>query len=91
MTGIRRHDVAERQLHNLVDSSTTCSTSSRISSGKINLKKRSRDAATVVAQAVESVRPFIEARGHELTVSSAPVRCRWKATRPGWNRFSQTC
>ena len=52
---------------------------SRISTGKIHLKKARLDAAMVVARAVESVRPFIEAQGHELTVSveggPLPLEC----------------
>ncbi len=62
-------DIADRQFHNLVRLIDDLLDVSRISRGKIHLKKAHLDAATVVARAVESVRPFIEARGHELTVA----------------------
>ncbi len=62
-------DIADRQFHNLVRLIDDLLDVSRISSGKIHLKKARLNAATVVARAVESVRPFIEARGHELTVA----------------------
>ncbi len=62
-------EIAERQLHNLVRLIDDLLDVSRISRGKIHLRKARLDASTIVARAVESVRPFIEARGHELTVS----------------------
>jgi len=42
---------------------------SRISRGKIQLRIDRLDAATILRRAVESVRPLIEQRQHELTVS----------------------
>ncbi|MFO0951464.1 MAG: PAS domain S-box protein [Isosphaeraceae bacterium] len=45
---------------------------SRISRGKIGLKKERVDLAAVVARAVASARAFIEARRHELTVEISP-------------------
>jgi PAS domain S-box-containing protein len=41
----------------------------RISRGKIELKKQPVDAAAVVNSAVETARPLIEEMGHDLTVS----------------------
>jgi len=73
------YDIAERQLHNLVRLIDDLLDVARISTGKIHLKKARLDAAMVVARAVESVRPFIEAQGHELTVSveggPLPLEC----------------
>jgi CheY-like chemotaxis protein/two-component sensor histidine kinase len=40
----------------------------RISQGKIQLNKEPVDLAAVIAQSVETAQPFIDARGHTLTV-----------------------
>jgi CheY-like chemotaxis protein len=45
---------------------------SRITRGKIELRKESVDLAAIVASAVEASRPLIEAAGHRLTVSIPP-------------------
>ena len=45
---------------------------SRITSGKITLRKELVDLATVVVRAVETVRPALAARGQELDVKVAP-------------------
>ncbi len=56
---------------------------SRITQGKIKLQKGPVELAAVVAQAVETARPLIEARRHELTVAlpAEPVRLEADATR----------
>ncbi|WP_435020456.1 PAS domain-containing protein [Tundrisphaera sp. TA3] len=48
---------------------------SRITRGKIELKRRKVDMLALVASAVETVRPLVEERRHELTVShsTAPM------------------
>ncbi len=45
---------------------------SRITRGKIELRKERVDLATVVNSAVEASRPFIEKWGHALTVTIPP-------------------
>jgi len=45
---------------------------SRITRGKIELRKERVELAAVVASAVETSRPLIEASGHELTVTLPP-------------------
>jgi two-component system, sensor histidine kinase len=45
---------------------------SRISRGKVILKKECIRLAYVVADAVEIARPHVEARKHQLTVSEPP-------------------
>ena len=45
---------------------------SRISRGKIELRKEPIELASVVHQAVEAVRPLCESMGHELTVTLPP-------------------
>jgi signal transduction histidine kinase len=46
---------------------------SRIMQGKLDLRKERIELATVVADAVETARPVVEAKGHELIVSSSIV------------------
>lgn len=46
---------------------------SRITSGKIRLQKARISLKTVVTDAVESSRPFIEASGHKFTVTLPPT------------------
>ena len=56
---------------------------SRITRGKIELRKESVDAGDVVGRAVEASRPLIEARRHELAVAlpAEPVRLEADPTR----------
>jgi len=62
-------DVAERQLTHLTRLVDDLLDVSRIMRGKIELRKKPIELATVIARAVESVRPLIDAEGHELTVT----------------------
>jgi signal transduction histidine kinase/CheY-like chemotaxis protein len=61
--------MAERQVHHLTRLVDDLMDVSRITRGKIRLRKRSVELATVLAGAVETSRPLIEARRHELTVA----------------------
>ena len=45
---------------------------SRITKGKIHLRKQRVELSTVVHQAVETARPLIDSRKHEITVSLPP-------------------
>jgi signal transduction histidine kinase/CheY-like chemotaxis protein len=58
---------------------------SRITRGKIDLRKTPVDLAAVVADAVETARPLIDERGHTLTVQvpEQPLRIHADATRLG--------
>ena len=68
------------QLSHLVDDLLEVS---RIMSGRIRLQKENLDLRSVVERAVESVRPLIEQRKHELTVSqsSEPIWLNADSTR----------
>lgn len=59
----------ERQVENLVRLVDDLLDVSRISRGKINLQREPIDVAIIVARAIESSRPLIEARKHELEVA----------------------
>ncbi len=45
---------------------------SRISQGKVQLRKERVELAVVVRSAVETVRPLIDAQAHELTITAPP-------------------
>ena len=64
--------VMERQLAQLVRLVDDLLDVSRITRGKIELRKERVELAAVVASAVETSRPLIEAAGHELTVTLPP-------------------
>jgi len=61
-------DVIERQVRHLSRLLEDLLDVSRISRGKIELRRSRVDLATVVADAVETSRPLIADRGHEFTV-----------------------
>ena len=63
----------ERQLSQMVRLVDDLLDVSRISRGKLELRKERVDLAVVVNNAVETSRPVIEASGHELTVVMPPM------------------
>src|SRR5204863_687066 len=65
-------DQALNQMVRLVDDLLDVS---RITTGKLQLRKERVDLATVVRSAIETSRPLIHERGHELTVNlpSEPI------------------
>jgi signal transduction histidine kinase len=69
-------DVLGRQLEQLGRLIDDLLDISRISRGKITLRREPVELVTVIARAVETVRPLIEARRHELRVQmpDRPVR-----------------
>jgi signal transduction histidine kinase len=62
-------DVVERQVRQLVRLIDDLLDVSRITSGKIRLRKDYVDAGSILDQAVESARPLIDERRHALTVA----------------------
>jgi signal transduction histidine kinase len=62
-------EVVDRQVRHLARLLDDLLDVSRITRGKIELRKESVDLATVVATALEASRPLIETRGHTLAVS----------------------
>jgi signal transduction histidine kinase len=62
-------EVMERQMQQLVRMVDDLLDVSRITRGKINLQKELTDVASLVHSAVESSRPLLDERKHELTVS----------------------
>ncbi len=62
-------DVTARQVKNFAHLIDDLLDVSRVSQGKIRLRKEVADAAAVARHAVETVRPLVEGRKHELTLS----------------------
>lgn len=65
-------DIMERQVNHMVRLIDDLLDVSRISRGKIELRKESVELATIVATAVEANRPLIESAGHQLALSLPP-------------------
>jgi len=65
-------EVIERQVENLTRLVDDLLDVSRITQGKIALRRENLDMAAVVARALETSRPLIEARKHKLTVKLPP-------------------
>ena len=64
----RSRDMMERQVHHLVRLVDDLLDVSRVMRGKIELRRERIELATVVARAVETVQPLVDAQGHELSV-----------------------
>jgi signal transduction histidine kinase len=69
---VRGREIIGRQVTHLVRLIDDLLDVSRITRGKIRLRKAAIDARDVLDNAVESVRPFIEQRGHRLDLSVHP-------------------
>jgi PAS domain S-box-containing protein len=69
-------DMAERQAQHMARLLDDLLDVSRISRGRIELRKEAVDVAAAIGRTVAAVRPLIEDRRHELTVSlpAGPVR-----------------
>src|SRR5258706_2453880 len=62
-------DVMDRQVRHLTRLVEELLDVARISQGKIQLNKEPIDLGQVIAQSVETAQPFIDARGHQLSVA----------------------
>ena len=65
--------VMERQTDQLVRLVDDLMDVSRITRGKLELRKEPVELATVLHQAAETVRPIVESRGQELTITLLPT------------------
>jgi signal transduction histidine kinase/DNA-binding response OmpR family regulator len=66
-------DVVDRQVTHLAGLVDELLDVSRITQGKISLKKEPIELAKVVAHSVETVRAFVDSRGHQLTLNLPPI------------------
>jgi signal transduction histidine kinase/CheY-like chemotaxis protein len=71
-TAEQTRNMMERQVHHLVRLVDDLLDVSRVMRGKIELRKESVELATVVARAVETAQPLLEAQGHGLEISLSP-------------------
>lgn len=62
------HEVIERQVHHMARLLDDLLDVSRITRGKLELRKERVYLASVIGAAIETARPLIEAKGHHLTV-----------------------
>jgi PAS domain S-box-containing protein len=67
-------DMMERQVNHMVRLIDDLMEVSRITRGKIDLRKEHLDLAAVIGSAVETTRPMIDAAGHSLTVDLGDER-----------------
>jgi len=72
-------DMADRQVRQLIRLVDDLLDVSRITQGKITLRREPTLLDEVVARALETVRPLIDTRGHALTVTLPPHRVRLDA------------
>ncbi|HEX6861341.1 MAG TPA: ATP-binding protein, partial [Thermoanaerobaculia bacterium] len=79
----RTRELIDRLLHQLVRLVDDLLDLSRVTRGKIRLRRAPVNLAQVVSTAVETSRPLIEARGHQLTVAlpEPPLQVDADATR----------
>ncbi|MDQ6620190.1 MAG: ATP-binding protein [Pseudomonadota bacterium] len=79
----RARDMMERQLQQMVRLVDDLLDVSRITTGKLALRLEPTDLATVMRNAVDTVRPFVDARGHALIVrlTSEPIHLNADPTR----------
>ncbi|HEX5126144.1 MAG TPA: ATP-binding protein, partial [Rhodocyclaceae bacterium] len=63
-------DVVDRQVSHLARLIEELLDVSRISQGKISLRKEAVELSQIIAHGIETARPLIEARGHKLTVNT---------------------
>jgi PAS domain S-box-containing protein len=64
----RSRDMMERQVEHLVRLVDDLMDVSRVMRGKIELRRERVELAAIVARAVETVQPLVDAQGHQLTV-----------------------
>jgi PAS domain S-box-containing protein len=74
-------DVTSRQVMNFAHLIDDLLDVSRVSQGKIQLRKEVVDVGSVLRHAVEAVRPLVEERKHELRLSLADMRIEADTTR----------
>ena len=88
----RSRDMMERQVQHLVRLVDDLLDVSRVMRGKIELRRERVELATVVARAVETVQPLVDAQGHRVErPPPARIAARSTPTRCGWPRSSATC
>jgi signal transduction histidine kinase/CheY-like chemotaxis protein len=78
-TAEKTREIMERQVHHLVRLVDDLLDVSRVMRGKIDLRRQQVELASVVARAVETAQPLIDAQGHRLDVTAPPESLRLDA------------
>jgi signal transduction histidine kinase len=68
----RASEIVERQVQHMVHLVDDLLDVSRISRGKIQLRQEKIELSAIIVRAVESVRPLIDVRNQELTITQGP-------------------
>lgn len=68
----RAREISERQVRHLMRLVDDLLDVSRITRGKIRLRKSPVELSTIITNAIETSRPLIESRRHELTITYPP-------------------
>jgi len=84
------HELIERQVQHLVRLIDDLLDVSRISRGKLHLRKERVQLAGVLERALEVARPLIERAGHALEVSLPPQPIPSRRIQSAWPRSFQT-
>ena len=84
-------EILDRQVEHTVRQVDDLLDVSRISRGKIQLRKERTELAPVVNHAVETIWPLGESLGHEITVTLPPKPLYVAGTRFGWRKLWATC
>ena len=87
----KARSMMDRQVQQLVRLVDDLLDVSRITRGKVELKKERVTLSSIVATAVETSRPLIEAARHELTVTLPPETIELEADPMRLRRCCQTC
>jgi signal transduction histidine kinase len=68
----RSADIIDRQVRHMTELVDDLLDVSRVTRGLVELDRRPVEMKTVLAHAIEQVRPLVESRGHELTMRMPP-------------------
>jgi CheY-like chemotaxis protein/two-component sensor histidine kinase len=68
----RAHEMTERQVQHMVRLIDDLLDVSRIMRGRIELRREAIELSTMIARAVETVHPILDAQGQELVVTTPP-------------------
>jgi PAS domain S-box-containing protein len=68
----RVREIMERQVNHLIRLVEDLLEVSRVTRGKIELRKEPVELASVIESAVDTIRPLIEAAGHQLAIAISP-------------------
>jgi len=87
----REQEVIDRQTRHLIRLVDDLLDVSRITRGKVELRRQVVEVRDVLAKATEIASPLLEQRRHHFDVHAPPRGLRLEATKPGWRRWWPIC